>query len=128
MYGYDVKLLNMTPEPRTVILRTEGLPGALLSLAGSQAEPSATLRVDLELGQIVGGPDRHDLCRRGDDLVIVARADHAGGMTPFSPDSGKTRSLPVVYDAASAQRKRGGNACGERVPVTGSVEPCPPAA
>ena len=51
--GYDVKLLNMTPEPRTVILRTEGLAGAMLSLAGSQAEPSETLRVDLEPDKVL---------------------------------------------------------------------------
>ena len=43
----------MTPEPRTVILRTEGLAGAMLSLAGSQAEPSETLRVDLEPDKVL---------------------------------------------------------------------------
>lgn len=32
--GYTVKLLNMVPEPRTIILSMEGLPGANMSVAG----------------------------------------------------------------------------------------------
>ena len=44
--GYDVKVLNMTPEPREVQLSLEGLPGAELSLADN-GEPAQVL--DLEL-------------------------------------------------------------------------------
>jgi cytochrome c oxidase accessory protein FixG len=36
--GFDVKVLNMTPQPRDVELRIEGLPGAHLSLAESDGE------------------------------------------------------------------------------------------
>jgi cytochrome c oxidase accessory protein FixG len=45
--GYDVKILNMTPEPRTIELRLEGLPGATMMVAGG--EPEGTERVTLEL-------------------------------------------------------------------------------
>jgi polyferredoxin len=39
--GYTIKLLNMIPEPRTITLSIEGLPGATLSIAGM---PEATGR------------------------------------------------------------------------------------
>ena len=101
----------------------------------------------------LGGLGIRDLCRHGDDLLILAgptmdldgpvrvlrwRAgakrhtsgelvpdaalqwvqdipygagvDHAEGMTLFSPDSGKTQALLVVYDTAAEQRKQGDNA------------------
>jgi cytochrome c oxidase accessory protein FixG len=45
--GYDVKILNMTPEPRQVRLSLEGLPGSSMTLADGGAEPAA--RLDLEL-------------------------------------------------------------------------------
>lgn len=36
--GYDVKILNMTPEPREVILRLDGIEGARISLADDASE------------------------------------------------------------------------------------------
>jgi cytochrome c oxidase accessory protein FixG len=36
--GYDVKVLNMTPAVREVVLRVEGLPGSSISLAESETE------------------------------------------------------------------------------------------
>src|SRR5690606_33232522 len=36
--GYDVKILNMTPEPREVILRLDGIEGAQISLADDANE------------------------------------------------------------------------------------------
>src|SRR5690606_8942839 len=44
--GFDVKILNMTPEPRSVTLHLSGLEGARMALADS-AEESAALRLEL---------------------------------------------------------------------------------
>jgi cytochrome c oxidase accessory protein FixG len=44
--GYDVKILNMMPEPRDVTLRLEGLEGASMSLADGSEEAEV---LDLEL-------------------------------------------------------------------------------
>ncbi|HEY0854693.1 MAG TPA: cytochrome c oxidase accessory protein CcoG, partial [Devosia sp.] len=45
--GYDVKVLNMTPSPRSVELRLEGLPGGEISLAddGTQTMQSVPLEL-----------------------------------------------------------------------------------
>jgi cytochrome c oxidase accessory protein FixG len=51
--GYDVKLLNMTPMPRTVTLRLEGLTDATMTLAGSSDAPLETLTVDLEPDKVL---------------------------------------------------------------------------
>jgi polyferredoxin len=51
--GYDVKVLNMTPAPRTVTLRIEGLAGATLSLADNAAETMQTVRLDLEPDKVL---------------------------------------------------------------------------
>ncbi|MDP1731334.1 MAG: cytochrome c oxidase accessory protein CcoG, partial [Devosia sp.] len=51
--GYDVKVLNMTPAPRTVTLALEGLPGATMTLAGSTAEPSPSLTIDLDPDKVL---------------------------------------------------------------------------
>jgi polyferredoxin len=51
--GYDVKVLNMTPQPREVILSIDGLPGATMTLAGSEAEPVAQLTVELEPDKVL---------------------------------------------------------------------------
>ena len=51
--GYDVKILNMTPEPRVVTLSVEGLPGGTMTLAGSDAIPSERLTVELEPDKVL---------------------------------------------------------------------------
>ncbi|MHB1103331.1 MAG: cytochrome c oxidase accessory protein CcoG [Devosia sp.] len=51
--GYDVNILNMTPEPRVVTLSLEGLPGATMTLAGSDAEPAQQLTVELEPDKVL---------------------------------------------------------------------------
>ena len=51
--GYDVKILNMTPDPRTVTVTTEGLPGAEMSLAGGTDTPSQTLTIELEPDKVL---------------------------------------------------------------------------
>ena len=51
--GYDVKVLNMTPQPREVTLSIDGLPGATMTLAGSEAEPAAQLTIELEPDKVL---------------------------------------------------------------------------
>ena len=51
--GYDVKVLNMTPQPRNLALWIEGLPGASLSLAESKGETSSTLGIELEPDKVL---------------------------------------------------------------------------
>ncbi len=51
--GYDVKILNMTPEPRTVTLAIEGLEGAAMSLAGGAGETAETLTIELEPDKVM---------------------------------------------------------------------------
>ncbi len=53
--GYTVKLLNMKLEPRRFEVSTQGLPSALLTRAGSAAEPTGTIEIDVpadELGSV----------------------------------------------------------------------------
>jgi len=45
--GYDVKVLNMTPTPRAVELRLEGLPGAEISLADDGRQTMTSVPLDL---------------------------------------------------------------------------------
>ena len=59
--GYDVKMLNMTPEPRTVTLHLEGLPGATVSLADSRGDDRAVHRVRTRTRQGAAAPA---LCAR----------------------------------------------------------------
>ena len=54
------------------------------------------------------------------DLPYGRGVDHAEGMTLFSPDGGKARSLLVVYDSASESRQRGEHM------VAADVFPLPP--
>jgi cytochrome c oxidase accessory protein FixG len=51
--GYDVKVLNMTPEPRSVILRLEGIPGATMTVAGGDAEGTAVMALELEPDKVL---------------------------------------------------------------------------
>ena len=50
--GFDVKILNMRPEPRRFILSTSGLEGAVLKQAGSEAEAAPTLEISVEPDQL----------------------------------------------------------------------------
>ncbi len=51
--GYDVKILNMTPEPRTVTLHLDGLPGGTLSLADSKGASETDLLLELEPDKVL---------------------------------------------------------------------------
>ncbi|MGE0500561.1 MAG: cytochrome c oxidase accessory protein CcoG [Rhizobiaceae bacterium] len=46
--GYSVKLLNMIPEPRTIIVTMQGLRGAEMRLVGSDRPPDRSFAVDVE--------------------------------------------------------------------------------
>lgn len=46
--GYTVKLLNMVPEPRTIQLSIEGLPGAAMTIVGIDEAPSRVMSVDVD--------------------------------------------------------------------------------
>ncbi|TIU09390.1 MAG: cytochrome c oxidase accessory protein CcoG, partial [Mesorhizobium sp.] len=46
--GYTVKLLNMTPEPRTIVVTMRGLEGAQMSLVGSDVPTGRSFAVPVE--------------------------------------------------------------------------------
>jgi cytochrome c oxidase accessory protein FixG len=52
--GYDVKILNMMPEPRTFRLTLEGLPGGLMTIAGNTSEPAAELVIPVDADKVEG--------------------------------------------------------------------------
>lgn len=51
--GYDVKVLNMTPQPRTVTLRIEGLAGSELWLAKEAGDASQSVALALEPDKVL---------------------------------------------------------------------------
>jgi cytochrome c oxidase accessory protein FixG len=69
--GYDVRVLNMTPEPRSVRLRLEGLPGATMTTAAGGAEGSTTMSLELEPDKVL-------------PLRLYVRADPAQLSSPHS--------------------------------------------
>lgn len=50
--GYDIKLLNMTPAPRTVTLAIDGLDGAVLSVAEHENATPTSLELVLDPDQV----------------------------------------------------------------------------
>ncbi len=51
--GYDVKILNMTPEARLVELTLEGLPGGSMRLAGQSGETSQQFILDVDPDKVL---------------------------------------------------------------------------
>ncbi len=51
--GYEVKVLNMTPQERQVVLTVEGLPGATMWLGGTSATPQSILFFPLEPDKVL---------------------------------------------------------------------------
>ncbi len=82
--GYDVKVLNMTPEPREVVLRLDGLPGASLSVAEG-ADNVDSLALTLEPDKVL--PVRLYVRVSPDDLpaaqapLIIVIEDQSAGLT-----------------------------------------------
>jgi cytochrome c oxidase accessory protein FixG len=46
--GYDVKILNMVPQPRTFTVSLKGLPGGRMTIAGSQQPPATQVDVSVK--------------------------------------------------------------------------------
>ena len=77
--GFDVKILNMTPEPRDVTLRLDGLEGAQIALADASDESQV---LDLELGPdrvlplrlyVRVGPDDLPASQQRFDIIVESR-------------------------------------------------------
>lgn len=76
--GYDVKILNMTPAPRTVELRLEGLAGAQMSLADDGTATMQTVTLALEPDRVMPlrlyvriGPDARPDAQRKFGIVVT---------------------------------------------------------
>jgi cytochrome c oxidase accessory protein FixG len=68
--GYTIKILNMEPRPRTLRLTLAGLPGAVMTLAGADADAAPHMEFVIDIG-----PDKlHQL----KVYVRAARQDIAG--------------------------------------------------
>jgi cytochrome c oxidase accessory protein FixG len=96
--GYDVKILNMTPAPRHVVLTLEGIDGARMALA---EQPNQTSAIDLNLEPDVVAPLRIYV------EVDPAKLDSARTpltMTVTTAD-GKTRSSAVTQFEAPEPSK-----------------------
>ena len=50
--GYDVKILNMRPEPRSFRIGIDGLPGASMKQAGSDADAAPVIEVAVKPDQL----------------------------------------------------------------------------
>ncbi|HEY9013141.1 MAG TPA: cytochrome c oxidase accessory protein CcoG [Devosia sp.] len=77
--GYDVKILNMTPAPRTVDLRLEGLPGAEISLADDGTQTMQAVQLALEPDEVLPvrlyvrvGPDVELEAKRKFSIVVTS--------------------------------------------------------
>jgi len=94
--GLDVKILNMTPKPRTIELSMNGLPGATMAMAGSSTQPTTSIIIDVE-------PDRVLPIR----LYIHASPDHLNqertGFTLIAEniDGTESASAQVNFEAPS---------------------------
>jgi cytochrome c oxidase accessory protein FixG len=92
--GYDVNILNMTPEPRTVELRLEGLPGATMTIAGAGADGVSVMTLELEPDKVL-------------PLRLYVRADPAQlssphttfRMTAVTPDGTVSASSEAKFEA-----------------------------
>jgi cytochrome c oxidase accessory protein FixG len=51
--GYDVKVLNMTPQPREVTLRIEGLAGSALSVADEAVDATQSVSLTLDPDKVL---------------------------------------------------------------------------
>ena len=50
--GYEIKILNMTPQPRRFTFAIEGLDGGLMTVAGQNTAPSKELVVSVKPDQL----------------------------------------------------------------------------
>jgi cytochrome c oxidase accessory protein FixG len=87
--GFDIKVLNMTPTPRTVTISLEGLDGAALSVADQENTTPASVAVSLEPDRVMTlrayvqvapdtlpvAPTRFVVAVASEDGVIQSRAE-----------------------------------------------------
>ena len=69
--GYTVKLLNMIPEPRTLVLSIEGLPAAAMSIVGIEQPEGSSFAVPVE-------PDRLQMLK----VFVRLPQDEVGAEPP----------------------------------------------
>jgi polyferredoxin len=50
--GYTIKILNMLQLPRTFELSLDGLPGATMTMTGSDADPSRTIHLLVDADEL----------------------------------------------------------------------------
>ncbi len=96
--GFTVKLLNMVPEPRTLVVALEGLPGASMTAVGDkaegteltvEAEPDALKSVKIYVRQ------PRDMVRAGGVAFRFLVRDAAGGETAaYTATFNAPESLP----------------------------------
>lgn len=82
--GYDVKILNMTVEPKDLVLTVEGLEGATITSPGLAEDAATSLRFEVEPDLVL--PLRlyvrstsNDLPSQSDYRMVITSAD--GGLT-----------------------------------------------
>jgi cytochrome c oxidase accessory protein FixG len=92
--GYDVKILNMTPDPRTVELRLDGLPGATMTVAGGESEGTTLVTLELEPDKVL--PLR--LYVRTDP-ALLASAHSTFRMIAVTTDGAVTAASEAKFEA-----------------------------
>ncbi len=92
--GFDVKILNMTPNPRTVTMSLEGLEGGTLRLAGQQTEPKETLTLEIDPDQVQ--PVRLYIQADTKDLLSVPQTFY---VTVSDVDGSETASAKAIFEA-----------------------------
>ncbi|MGB3273510.1 MAG: cytochrome c oxidase accessory protein CcoG [Xanthobacteraceae bacterium] len=105
--GYTVKLLNMIPEPRTVIVSVEGLAGATISVGGMDEKLGQSVEVALE-------PDRLKTLKVFVKLpreLISAQATHFTFFVEDTASSERDRyvatfNAPESYDDKAHSNRR----------------------
>jgi polyferredoxin len=87
--GYDLKVLNMTPAPRSVTVAIDGLPGATISVAEHDNLTPTSITLDLEPDKVMAlrayvevspealpaAPVRFALVVTSDDGAVTSRAE-----------------------------------------------------
>lgn len=88
--GYEIKLLNMIPEPRVVTLSIEGLPNATMRIAGREGEDGRSFNISVS-------PDKVTAMKVFVTLPKEARAEAEGGFRLIAED--KPGNERGTYDA-----------------------------
>ncbi|MCF6302318.1 MAG: cytochrome c oxidase accessory protein CcoG [Devosiaceae bacterium] len=92
--GFDVKILNMTPEPRTVTMSLEGLDGGTIRLAGHQSDPLETLTIEIDPDQVQ--PVRLYIHADPDDLLSVPQTFY---VVVSDVDGSETATAKAIFEA-----------------------------